>query len=203
MVRFDVPEGATPIEEASGLLLDGVLTYGDLNAAETENILAAVNKHLRSGKRRAPAWLREEYVRRVHRDMFDGVWDWAGRYRDSALTIGIDASLIREEVEKLCRDVAFWDAQEHDALQILERAARLHHRLAWIHPFSNGNGRHARLMADIYLFVKGHPLPVWPSGAMSGAGEARTAYLEALRRADGGDFGPLVAYTVRFLPQTG
>ena len=80
MVRFDTPEGATPIEDASGLLVEGVLTYAALNAVETENIVRAVTGHLRRGKRRGAAWLMEDYVRRVHRDMFDSVWEWAGLY---------------------------------------------------------------------------------------------------------------------------
>lgn len=199
MVRFDTPEGATPIEDASGLLIEGVLNYAALNAVETENIVRAVNAHLRRGKRRGAVWLTEEYVRRVHKDMFDSVWEWAGRYRDAELNIGVPASRIREEVAKLCQDVAFWDAQEENPLPVLERAVRLHHRLSWIHPFPNGNGRHARLMSDIYLYLNGCKLPEWPSPALGGPGDVRAAYLEALRQADRGDFKPLTDYTARFL----
>lgn len=200
MVRFDTPEGATPIDDASGLLAENVFAYSALNAVESENILRAVNVHLSSRKRRESPWLTEEYVRRVHRDMFDSVWDWAGRYRDGELNIGVPASRVRDEVGKLCQDVAYWDEQKENQIPLLERSARLHHRLAWIHPFKNGNGRHARLMGDIYLQVNGHKLPMWPSAAMGGAGEPRSAYLGALKRADAGDFGPLVEYTSRFCP---
>ncbi|MBI4371338.1 MAG: mobile mystery protein B [Elusimicrobia bacterium] len=201
MVRFDAPEGATPIEDASGLLVEEVLNHAALNAVETENIVRAVNEHLRPRKRRGAAWLTEDYVRRVHRDMFDSVWEWAGRYRDAELNIGVSKSRIREEVAKLCQDVAFWDGQKENPLPVLERAVRLHHRLSWIHPFPNGNGRHARLMSDIYLHVNGCKLPEWPSSALGGPGDVRAAYLDALRKADGGGFGPLVAYTKRFLPK--
>jgi Fic-DOC domain mobile mystery protein B len=201
MVHFDTPEGATPIEDASGLLVEGVLTYDALNAVEAENILRAVNAHLRRRKRRGAVLLTEEYLRHVHRDMFDSVWEWAGRYRDAALNIGVPAPRIREEVAKLCQDVSFWDAQQDNPLPVLERAVRLHHRLSWIHPFPNGNGRHARLMSDIYLYVNGCKQPEWPSSAMSGAGDVRAGYLDALRKADGGDFEPLIVYTRRFLPK--
>lgn len=203
MVRFDAPAGATPIEDASGLLVEGVFTYSALNAVESENILKAANAHLSRRKRRGPAWLTEEYVRRVHRDMFGEVWDWAGRYRDGALNIGAPASRIREEVAKLCHDVAFWDEQKDNPMPILERAARLHHRFAWIHPFQNGNGRHARLMADIYLYINGHKLPLWPIAAMGGAGDVRRDYLNALKKSDAGDFAPLVDYTKRFFSKDG
>ncbi|MBI5630078.1 MAG: mobile mystery protein B [Elusimicrobia bacterium] len=200
MVRFDTPEGATPIEDASGLLVEGVVTYADLSEKETENIIRAVDEHLRLRKRRMDVWLTEDYVRLVHRDMFDRVWEWAGRYRDAELNIGVAASRVREEIAKLCQDVAFWDGQKENPLPVLERAVRLHHRLAWIHPFPNGNGRHARLMSDIYLRVYRHKLPDWPSSALGGPGDLRAAYLDALRKADSGDFGSLVEYTKRFLP---
>ena len=97
--------------------------------------------------------------------------------------------------------MAFWDTQQENPLPVLERAVRLHHRLSWIHPFPNGNGRHARLMSDIYLYVNGCKLPEWPSSAMSRTSDVRAEYLDALRKADRGDFGPLVAYTNRHLPR--
>jgi len=37
---------------------------------------------------------------------------------------------------------------EHVSYFSDEIAVRFHHRLVSIHPFPNGNGRHARLMAD-------------------------------------------------------
>jgi len=40
---------------------------------------------------------------------------------------------------------------EHQAYSPVEIAARYHHRLVAIHVFPNGNGRHARLMADLLL----------------------------------------------------
>ena len=125
MARFDTPERATPIEDASGLLIDGVLTYAALNAVETENIVRAVNAHLRRRKRRGAVWLIEEYIRHVHRDMFDSVWEWAGRYRAAALNIGVPASRIREEIAKLCQDAALGDAPQDNPLPVLERAVRV------------------------------------------------------------------------------
>jgi Fic family protein len=106
---------------------------------------------------------------------------------------------IREEIGKACADARFWDAQTENPLPVLERAVRLHHRLAWIHPFRNGNGRHARLMADIYLHAHGHALPVWPSGDIARKGGAREAYLAALKEGDRENFAPLTDYTRRYL----
>jgi fido (protein-threonine AMPylation protein) len=38
---------------------------------------------------------------------------------------------------------------------------RFHHRLVLIHPFPNGNGRHARLMADLLVIQLGRERFTW------------------------------------------
>lgn len=194
---FRVPFGATPIEDASGLIPDDVLNYADLCAVEAENIFQAVNKHLTRRKNSKRLWFTEEYMRKVHRDMFGSVWDWAGTYRKSDYNLGVQAHKIQEEIGKLCDDIRYWGSQRQSPIPILEQAVRIHHRLSWIHPFPNGNGRHARMMADIYLFSHHQPLPTWPSSDM--AKSSRKRYLESLRKADAGNFKPLIAYTVQYL----
>lgn len=192
------PEGATP-GDADGLLLEGAPSQADISAAEAENVFLAAREHLARRHDPVKAWLTDDYIRRVHRDMFAGVWDWAGSYKKAALNIGVPVERVREEIGKLCQDVAFWDKQEKNSMPLLERAARLHHRLAWIHPFKNGNGRHARLMADIFLFSHRHALPVWPSEDIARKGGPRDQYLAALKAADQGDFKPLTDYTARWI----
>ena len=56
-MRFETPEGGTPIGDAEGLLLPETSTMADLSAAEAENILRASGRHL--GRRHIPlrAWL--------------------------------------------------------------------------------------------------------------------------------------------------
>jgi Fic family protein len=72
---------------------------------------------------------------------------------------------------------------------------RFHYELVRIHPWPNGNGRHARLAADVLLEAWGRPPFTWGSaGDLVAPGEVRAAYIAALRRADGGDFTPLRAF---------
>ena len=63
----------------------------------------------------------------------------------------------------------------------LERAARSHHGIASVHPFSDGNGRVARLATNFILLAAGYP-PV------SIANDLRHDYHFALEAADQGDF---------------
>jgi hypothetical protein len=73
-------------------------------------------------------------------------------------------------------------------------AARYHHRLVSIQPFPNGNGRHARFMADLLLKELTGKIFTWGQNSLGSGGEARTAYLKALQAADGGDYGPLLFF---------
>jgi fido (protein-threonine AMPylation protein) len=73
-------------------------------------------------------------------------------------------------------------------------AARYHHRLVSIHPFPNGNGRHARFMADLLLKELTGKIFTWGQNSLGSGGEARTAYIKGLQAADGGDYDPLLLF---------
>lgn len=70
-----------------------------------------------------------------------------------------------------------------------------HHRLVYIHPFANGNGRHARLMADLILekLFKAPPF-TWGSAILTKQGESRSVYIRALKAADNHDYSLLMKF---------
>lgn len=77
----------------------------------------------------------------------------------------------------------------------LEVAARLQNRLTRIHPFMNGNGRHARLITDIYLYSKKHPLPKWSQiQLISHGNEIREQYIDAMKKANQEDYRDLISF---------
>lgn len=186
-------DGQTPLDrrEEEGLKVTFVTTRGDLNAAEVKNIANGL-KWAELKLRRVRNVAREPFLCDLHREMFGEVWEWAGTYRDSIKNIGVDPSHIRLELRNLFDDVAAWD--EFNSFPIDERAARLHHRLTWIHPFPNGNGRTSRAMADLYLTTRGAKRFTWGEAAGRPAAETRSAYLDAIRAADRHDYGPLMAF---------
>lgn len=71
---------------------------------------------------------------------------------------------------------------------------RVHHRIVQIHLFANGNGRHARLLADVLAKKDGEPEFSWGSVSPVKPGEARATYLDAIHSADDGDYRPLVKF---------
>ena len=92
----------------------------------------------------------------------------------------------------LLGDVRYWI--ENNTYSRDEIAVRFHHRLVLIHPFANGNGRHARLIADVLAIRLGRPTLTWGSVSLVKEGEARNQYLEAIRIADSGDIQPLLEF---------
>lgn len=192
IMEFQTPDGATPIFDISDLKLEGIVTYSQLCEAETESIFKAANRLLSSKRALPQAFFTEPNVLKIHREMFEEVWAWAGKYRKSITNIGVKPYLIKNELVKLCDDVRFWE-QENAPISILEQAAIIHHRLVFIHPFENGNGRHARLVADIYLQRHGGRHPRWPID-LGNNGAARRQYIQALKEADRGNYSPLVDF---------
>lgn len=192
-MTFVEPEGATPLDpdEAQGLKLRHVTTRGELDELEQANIEQGL------------AWLARQrrldvfddvFIRTLHRRLFGEVWTWAGAYRRTEKNIGVDPFSIATELRSMLLDARSWS--EHDAYPPLEAAARFHHRMARIHPFVNGNGRHARIAADVMLdTVYRHPPVAWASGLdLQSDGERRVAYIAALRAADRGDLAPLLGF---------
>ncbi|WP_246805188.1 mobile mystery protein B [Mesorhizobium mediterraneum] len=93
--------------------------------------------------------LTDDFAVELHRRLFGDVWSWAGSFRKTGKNIGVDPAQIAMQLRGTMDDARYW--AEHGIHQPVEAAVRLHHRLVWVHPFPNGNGRHARIMADVVL----------------------------------------------------
>jgi Fic-DOC domain mobile mystery protein B len=189
---FNEPDGATPLDpdEAAGLRLTHITTRGELNRWEQENI--AAGEAWAFGRRNREI-LDEGFMRRLHKRMFGEVWRWAGEFRRSGKNIGVDRLQIPIELRKLRDDVRAW--LEYGSYPPDEIAARFHHRLVAIHPFANGNGRHARTVTDLLLVQRlGRSRFSWGRGNLIDSSEVRKRYIDALRAADRGDYGPLLQF---------
>lgn len=192
VMRFFYPEGATPIDDISGLKPPWVKTQKDLNQVEAENISNAVSKYLLKAISPPKKWFNTSTLKKIHYDMFCDVWDWAGEFRNTQTIPGMPSYQIVEALENLCCDVFFW-CNESCNLSVIEQAAIIHHRLVFIHPFLNGNGRFSRLVSDRYLKSFKCPFPDWPTD-LNKDGRHRKSYIKALQKADQGNIKPLVYY---------
>lgn len=187
-----LPLGATPLdgEELEGLLPTHLVSRGQLNEWEQRNIESAL---LWLNRQRRPRPLEEAWLRRLHREMFGQSWRWAGQYRSSDKSIGADWRQIRLQVPALLGDIAY--QVDHRVEPVDQIAIRFHHRLVSIHPFPNGNGRHARLIADVLIEQLGAPRFSWGgSSSLVEASSLRQRYIAALQLADRGDISALLAF---------
>lgn len=187
------PYGATPLdaEEMDGLKFKHVSTRGELNQLEQATITEGLlwldqQKHLDI--------LSEGFILELHKRLFGGIWRWAGTFRSTEKNIGVDPLQVAIQLRQLLDDVRYWVA--HKTYPPKELAARFHHRLVFIHLFPNGNGRHARIMADAVLNkLLNEPAIDWAGGySLEAISERRNQYIAALRAADGHDYSALLAF---------
>jgi Fic-DOC domain mobile mystery protein B len=189
-INLDYAPGATPLDadELASLIPGHVITQGELNEWEQLNIVQGDTW----ARKQRKEILDEGFLRRLHQQMFGQTWRWAGTFRKSDKNIGVDWLRIGVELKNLLDDVRY--QVEHSSLPPDEIAVRFHHRLVAIHPFPNGNGRHARLMADLLAERLGRPRFTWGSASLVDANETRQRYIAALQAADARDIAPLLAF---------
>ncbi len=194
MSDWELLPGETPID-VSGLKRKAIGNRSELNRAEAENIRKAVVRYLaaRPSRRSAPFTL--SWTKRLHKQMFGDVWRWAGEFRRENLNIGCEWHQVPMQLQALLDDLAFWEEQ---GAARLDQAVRLHHRSVLIHPFPDGNGRWARMLANVWLKRYGHAITAWPEETIGSTSVIRREYLDAIRAADDGDEGPLRMLHERF-----
>ena len=191
---FEADDNSTPLtaEEKNGLKLKWITLRSELNEAEARNI-AQAQLWLASNKKKDVC--SDTFLRNLHKKMFCDVWIWAGEYRTTERNIGVAPYQIPMKLMHLFDDLNFWI--ENKTYSNHEIAVRLHHKLVQIHPFPNGNGRVSRLMADLVLQkLEGETL-YWGDTNLVDVSEVRRKYIDALRKADAGDYTDLLNFTMK------
>ena len=185
-------DDATPLDDISGLKLPSnkVYTLKEIYVAEANNIALATLKYLSAPPSQKIAPFTYTWLQELHNEMFGNVWEWAGKFRQIELSIGIKAYQVPSALKELADDIEFWD--KHKTFDIYETAARIHHKAVQIHPFQNGNGRWSRMLANIYLRQHGSMPVKWQEDLLAKENLKRDEYIQALKAADGGDYTTLI-----------
>lgn len=189
--------GQTPIdeEEKEGLRIPSITTREALDEFEQLNIEKAVEFFMLRRSFTMQKILTAPFVLWVHKKMFSDVWKWAGTVRRSNKNIGVDAIHVIPRLDQLLGNCSYWIANRMYSDE--EIAVRFKHELVSIHIFPNGNGRHSRLMGDIVMkHVFGKPRFSWGQKEWAHKQNVRDAYIQALRKADNGDYHDLVAFSM-------
>ncbi len=180
-------------EEKEGLLISTISTYGELDEFEQQNIEKAIQWTL-ARKFKKDEILTEEFVKLVHKRMYRDVWSWAGEFRKTNKNIGVDRHQVAIELRKLLGDCKYWI--ENVVYPPDEIAIRFKHRIVQIHCFSNGNGRHSRMMGDLIIEkIFGGVIFTWGANSdLAKAGDIRKEYLAAVKAADANNINPLLRF---------
>lgn len=193
-LNFDYQYGQTSLseEETEGLRIKTISTHAELDEFEQLNIQKAVQWTMSKGFSQTTI-LTEQFIKKVHRQMFSEVWQWAGTFRQSEKNLGVTWHRIGLDVRQLLDDTQFWIA--NTTFPPDEIVLRFKHRLVSIHCFPNGNGRHARLMADIMIEnIFDLPIFTWNNSNMVQADATRKRYIASLKAADNGSIDALIAF---------
>jgi len=193
---FETDEDSTPLtdDEKNGLIPTWITLRGEINEVEQAGILSAEKWAF---SRKHQNILSEVFIKKLHKQMFKDVWSWAGQFRTTERNIGVSPWQIATELRNLLEDTKCWI--EYRTYSPDEIGARFHHRLVWIHPFPNGNGRHSRLMTDILMKDIGQTRFTWGQGSLIEISGLRQQYIQALREADKGQINLLLDF-IRMKP---
>ena len=185
-------DGATPLDESEtfGLKQFWISNRDQLNELEFAHISRALAE--RYWHRLSTSEILDDLLlRQLHKAMFSNVWEWAGKYRTTEKNIGCDSREISVRVRELCQSAKLWF---NGGMPIDEAGCKFHFDLVAIHPFANGNGRHARAATNLLLESVGSTPFTWGRTELLTPSETRSTYISALRAADRGDLGPLLAF---------
>ena len=107
----------------------------------------------------AKSELTEDVILQLHRLIMSNITEDAGHYRTMGVRI-TGATFMpppSSEVKPRIDELLKWLRENPDELTPIELAAVSHHRFVQIHPFSQGNGRTARLLMNALLMKDGYP----------------------------------------------
>jgi Fic-DOC domain mobile mystery protein B len=192
---FELIDGQTPLdeEEKDGLLIPTITKRGELDEFEQQNIERAIQWTM-SRKFKRDEILTEKFIKLVHKKMYGEVWAWAGEFRKTNKNLGVDRYQVTTELRKLLDDCNYWI--DHNTYLPDETAIRFKHRIVQIHCFSNGNGRHSRLMGDLIVEkIFNKPFFSWGGHHnLTRTGKGRQLYLAAIKAADANSITSLLEF---------
>ena len=171
----------------------GIRRVRDMEQAESEALLAA-QEALLEEYTTAHRFTAED-IRAIHRLWLNGIYPWAGEYRSVNVGKGGFLFAAAPQLPRLMAEYErhelrqFTPCEGMDGETLIAALARTHAELVIIHPFREGNGRCARLLAWLMALQAG--MPSLDFSPLSGRG--RPAYFSAVRAAVGGDYAPMEA----------
>ncbi|HOW60184.1 MAG: Fic family protein [Candidatus Moraniibacteriota bacterium] len=179
-----------------GITIKGKPLKDHLEAKSHKEALDYLYSLVESGKNNTVS---ERFIRSLNQIVMQDIdKEWAGKYRNSGVIIGGADHKPPEalEIPRLMQNLISWVGDNSKKkMHPVELASILHHKLVYIHPFFDGNGRTSRLTMNIVLMQSGFPLVIVLKND-------RKRYYRSLSLADKGDYVPFVNFIARAVERT-
>lgn len=178
-----------------GMTIKGKPLKDHLEAKSHKEALDYLYSLVESGKNNTVS---ERFIRSLNQIVMQNIdKEWAGKYRNSGVIIGGADHKPPEalEIPRLMQNLIKWVGDNKKKMHPVEMAGILHHKLVFIHPFFDGNGRTSRLTMNIILMQSGFPLVIVLKND-------RKRYYRFLSLADKGDYIPFVNFIARAVERT-
>lgn len=154
-------EGNTLSRRETAIIIEKGLTIGDkslIEHIEATNHSKALDL-LHKLQQKKPQQITENDILAIHGIVLRGIDDDnAGYYRKVAVSISGSSVIMPNpiKVPDLMASFIGWLTSTTDLHPVMI-AAEAHYRLVTIHPFTDGNGRTARLLMNLILMMNGYP----------------------------------------------
>ncbi len=158
-------EGNTLTLAETKIVVEDGLTVGGHSVREileAKNHKEAVGELINIVKRKKD--LSENLILKLHKILIRGIDDKnAGKYRKIQVYITGEEKKLPSafRVPSLMKKLFIWYNNNRN-MKVVRLAAEFHYRFVKIHPFIDGNGRIARLLANLILMRAGYPLIIIP-----------------------------------------
>jgi len=184
----DAIEGNTLTLQETKLVLEYGITIGGKplkDHIEARNDAEAFDFMLQLVQKKLP--LSQEIIQQIHDIVTKGLLKDSGKYRTGNVRI-TGSSITPPSYQKI---ISLMDdyirSIKNLPLHPLKKAAFIHHRLVWIHPFFDGNGRVSRLITNLFFMQEGYPPIILKK-------EQRKNYYHVLHQGDKGNLSPLAMF---------
>ena len=171
----------------------GIRSVREMERRETETLFIATQRLIDST--RSDQRFTTEDIREMHKLWLSGIYAWAGQYRSVNLTKGSFMFASASQVPRLMRELESGPLREFTpclfgaADEQARAMAIVHAEVVLIHPFRDGNGRCARLLAVLMGLQAG--LPVLDFTGVRG--HEKTRYVAAVHAALDRNYEPMTA----------
>jgi Fic family protein len=192
----DAIEGNTLTLQETKLVLEQGITIGGKplkDHIEARNDAEAFDFIVQLVQKKTP--FSQQIIQQIHDIVTKGLLNDSGKYRIGNVRI-TGSSITPPSYTKIITLMDdYIHTIQHLNLHPLKKAAFIHHRLVWIHPFFDGNGRVARLVTNFFFMQQGYPPIILKQ-------EQRNIYYQVLHQADNGNLSPLVEFIAKAMNES-